>query len=179
MLGSLKSTWKYTILHKRHFRFSTQTQVYWLIVSCRHLNYDILFRIWQQTSSSSVRSPYKVKLTVACWSSWKENLTRHEALILNIFGNYASARCLSPILHPMIQWERKYETLQWCHNERNSVKSPAYGLFAQPFVRAQTKENVKACVTGHCEWNPPVTGGFTSQRASNAENVSFWWSRHD
>ena len=27
--------------------------------------------------------------------------------------------------------------------------------------------------------NPPVTGGFPSQRASNAENVSIWWRHHD
>ena len=28
------------------------------------------------------------------------------------------------------------------------------------------------------ERNPPVTGGFPSQRASNAENVSIWWRQH-
>ena len=31
--------------------------------------------------------------------------------------------------------------------------------------------------TGLCEGNPPMTGGFPSPRASNAENVSIWW-RH-
>ena len=34
-------------------------------------------------------------------------------------------------------------------------------------------------VTGLCEGNPPVTGGFPSQRASNAENVSIWWRHHE
>ena len=29
-----------------------------------------------------------------------------------------------------------------------------------------------------CEGNPPVTGGFPSQRASNAESVSMSWSPH-
>ena len=33
-------------------------------------------------------------------------------------------------------------------------------------------------VTGLCEWNPPVTGGFPSQMASNAENTSIWWHHH-
>ena len=28
---------------------------------------------------------------------------------------------------------------------------------------------------GLCEGNPPVTNGFPSQRASDAENVSNWW----
>ena len=40
------------------------------------------------------------------------------------------------------------------------LKLPAYRLFAQPFVRVQIKENIKA------------TGGLPLQRALNAENVS-------
>ena len=28
------------------------------------------------------------------------------------------------------------------------------------------------------EGNPPVTGGFPSQRASNTENISIWWRHH-
>ena len=34
-------------------------------------------------------------------------------------------------------------------------------------------------VTGLCEGNPPVTGGFPSQRASIAGNVSIWWLHHE
>ena len=30
-----------------------------------------------------------------------------------------------------------------------------------------------------CQGNPPVAGGFPSQRASNAEIVSIWWRHHD
>ena len=29
-----------------------------------------------------------------------------------------------------------------------------------------------------CEGNPPVTGGFSSQRASNSERISMWWRLH-
>ena len=29
-----------------------------------------------------------------------------------------------------------------------------------------------------CEGNPPMAGGFPSQRASNAENVPIWWRHH-
>ena len=36
----------------------------------------------------------------------------------------------------------------------------------------------KLCVTGLYEVNPPVNGGFPSQRASDA-NVSIWWHDHD
>ena len=45
------------------------------------------------------------------------------------------------------------------------------------FFQAQIKKTSKLHVTGLYEGNPSVTGGFPSQRASNAENVSIW-SRH-
>ena len=51
-------------------------------------------------------------------------------------------------------------------------------FFAQPFVQAQIRETSKLRATGLCEVNPPVTGGFPSHRASNAENVSIWWRHH-
>ena len=50
-------------------------------------------------------------------------------------------------------------------------------MFAQPFVDAQIKENIRA--TGLCERNPPVTRGSPSQRASTAKNVSIWWRHHE
>ena len=58
------------------------------------------------------------------------------------------------------------------------LKSPASRWFAQPFVQAQIKENIKA----PRHW--PLCGEFTgdrwipSQRASNAENISIWWRHH-
>ena len=59
------------------------------------------------------------------------------------------------------------------------LKSPASRLFAEPFIQAQIKENIKAPrhrpLWGEYEGNPPVTGGFRSQRASNTENVSIWY----
>ena len=36
----------------------------------------------------------------------------------------------------------------------------------------------KLRVTGFCEGNQPVAGGFPSQRACNTENVSIWWRHH-
>ena len=57
------------------------------------------------------------------------------------------------------------------------LKSMAPRLFAQPFVEAQVTEKIKVrCL---CEGNPPVTGGFPSQRASKAAKVSIWWRHHD
>ena len=40
-------------------------------------------------------------------------------------------------------------------------------------MQAQIKENIKIRVTGLCEGNPPLTGGFPPQRASNAEKFPF------
>ena len=41
-----------------------------------------------------------------------------------------------------------------------------------------SKKTSNLRVTGLCKGNPPVTGGFPSQRASNAENISIWWRHH-
>ena len=44
---------------------------------------------------------------------------------------------------------------------------------------AHQRKTVKFRVTGLCEGNLPVTGGFPSQMASNAEKGSIWWRHHD
>ena len=44
--------------------------------------------------------------------------------------------------------------------------------------RRRSKKTSKLRVTGLCAGNSPVTGEFPTQRASNAENVSFWWRHH-
>ena len=44
--------------------------------------------------------------------------------------------------------------------------------------RRRSKKTLKLRVTGLCEGNPPYTGGFSSQGASNAENFSIWWRHH-
>ena len=48
---------------------------------------------------------------------------------------------------------------------------------AHSFVQVQINETSKLYITDLCERNPPVTGGFPSQRACDEENVSIWW-RH-
>ena len=42
----------------------------------------------------------------------------------------------------------------------------------------RSKKTSKLRVSVLCEGNPPVTGEFPAQRASNAENVSIWWRHH-
>ena len=47
-------------------------------------------------------------------------------------------------------------------------------IFAQPFVHTQIKENIKAPRHWPLWRKLTVTGGFPSQMANNAENVSIW-----
>ena len=65
-------------------------------------------------------------------------------------------------------------TLQWRHNERDGVSNHwrLYCLFNRLFRRIYKKTS-KLRVIGPWEGNPPVTGGFPSQRANNAENFPF------
>ena len=76
-----------------------------------------------------------------------------------------------------INW--KNNSLQWCHNECGGVSNHwrLDGLLNCLFRRSSTKTS-KLHVTGLCEGNPPVTGGFPSQRVSDVENVSIWSCTH-
>ena len=70
--------------------------------------------------------------------------------------------------------------LQWRHNELNDVLNHRrLDCLLNRLFRRRTKNTWKLRITGLSEGNPPVTGGFPSQRASNAENVSIWWRHHD
>ena len=44
--------------------------------------------------------------------------------------------------------------------------------------KRRTQKTSKLHVTGFCEENPPVSGGFPSQMASIAVKVSIWWCHH-
>ena len=46
-------------------------------------------------------------------------------------------------------------------------------------VWRRLKKTSKPRVAGLCAGNSPVTGEFSAQMASNAENVSIWWRNHD
>ena len=46
-------------------------------------------------------------------------------------------------------------------------------VFLDRLFRHRLKKTLKLRVTGLCEGNPPVTGGFPSHRASNVEIFPF------
>ena len=71
-------------------------------------------------------------------------------------------------------------TLQWRNNERDSVSNhQPYVCLLNRLLRLRWKKTSKLRVTGFCEGNSPVTGEFSAQRASNAENMSIWWRYHE
>ena len=67
-------------------------------------------------------------------------------------------------------------TLKWRHNEQGGVSNHRRPVC---LLNRRSKKISKLPVSGPCEENPPVTGGFPSQRASNAEDVSIWWRHHE
>ena len=53
-----------------------------------------------------------------------------------------------------------YNTLQWRHNEHDGISiHQRLDCLHNRLFRHRSKETSKLCVTGHCEGNPPVTGG--------------------
>ena len=66
----------------------------------------------------------------------------------------------------------------WFNNLDGIFNHWCLHCFLNHLFSCRSKKTSKLCVTGICEGNPLVTGGFPSQRASNVENVSIWWC-HD
>ena len=69
-------------------------------------------------------------------------------------------------------------SLQWRHNECDGVSNhQCPDRLLNRLFRRRSKNTSKLRVTCLREGNPPVTGGFPSQKACNAEYISIWW-RH-
>ena len=73
-----------------------------------------------------------------------------------------------------------WSTLQWRHNERDSVSNlRRHDCSFNRLFRRRSKRTSQLSVAGLCEGNSPVTGEFPAQRSSNTENVSIWWRHHE
>ena len=80
------------------------------------------------------------------------------------------------IQRPCTHW---HYTLQWRHNERNGVSNhQPHDCSLNGLFRRRSMKISRLRVTGICEGNSPVTGEFSAQRTSNAENVSILWRHH-
>ena len=76
----------------------------------------------------------------------------------------------------MEAWTRlpTFYTLPWRHNGRDGVSNHRHlHSLLNCLFRRSSKKTSKLRVTGLCEGNSPVTGEFPTQKASNAETVSF------
>ena len=81
-------------------------------------------------------------------------------------------------------------SIWWRHHEKGApnyftktpssrhLSSPASRLFAQQFVEADIKRNIKASYNWPLCSNPTVTDGFPTQNASNAKIVYISWYHH-
>ena len=68
--------------------------------------------------------------------------------------------------------------LQWRHNERDGVSNHQRLIcLLSRLLRRRSRKISELRVTGLCDGNPPVTGGFPSQKASNV-GKSIWWRHH-
>ena len=85
---------------------------------------------------------------------------------------------ITPDLHIYIHYQGCSSLLlalqQWCHNECNGISNHWHLNCLLKFLFKQgSKKTSKLQVTGLYEGNPPVTGGFPSQRASNWKILPF------
>ena len=69
--------------------------------------------------------------------------------------------------------------LPWRHNWRDGVSNhQLYDCLLSRLFRRRSKKTSKFRFTGLCVGNSPITGEFTAQMVSNAENGSIWWRHH-
>ena len=70
-------------------------------------------------------------------------------------------------------------SLGWHHNDRDGVSyRQPHDCLLNRLLGRRSKKTSKLHVTGLCGGNARVTGEFSAQRTSNAENVSIWWRHH-
>ena len=75
------------------------------------------------------------------------------------------------VLYTICPWHTTI--LQWRHNGRDGVSNhQTHDCLLNRVFRRRSKNTWKLRLTGLCAGNPPVTGEFPAQMASNAENVS-------
>ena len=88
--------------------------------------------------------------------------------ILAIFGAVDG-----PLVSCMVHFS--VHTLQWRHNGHDGVSNhQPYDCLLICLFRRRSKKTSRLRVTSLCVGNSPVTGEFSEQRASSAENVSIW-----
>ena len=100
---------------------------------------------------------------------------------------FVSFMCMSGKKMDMLQWNfimmhsilRCMQTIQWRHNGRDGVSNhQLHDCLLNCLFRLRSKKTSTLHITGLCVGNSPVTGEFSTQMASKAENVSISWCHH-
>ena len=111
----------------------------------------------------------QVKFLISYWLFWHLSLSKMRK-IWRRFWHPNACGCF---------WWLQNISLQWRHNVRDGVSNQwRLDCVLNRLLRRRSKKTSKLPVTGLCEENSPVTGEFSAQRASNAENISTWWRHH-
>ena len=72
-------------------------------------------------------------------------------------------------------WEHSQKGVTDRQTDRRTDGQTDWTIHRAAWLQLKTS---KPCITGLYEGNSPVTDGFPSQMASNAEIVSIWWRHH-
>ena len=111
-----------------------------------------------------------------CWiNSWYETLDTmwpHFTILISFLP-----RTFVNIHRLVFMWATKIsdttdqnDLLQWRDGVLNHRRP---GCLLNRLFMPRSKKTSRLRVTGHCEGNPPITGG-----SSYVENVSIWWRHH-
>ena len=134
------------------------------------------FKIWQQKKSSVAETPVKYMILKKLLK-----LCNTKIETTDIYGPsiYFSFRWnIYAFLLIMILWSLKGD-LEPHYIEHDGVSNhQRLGCLLNFFVRHRSNNTSKLRVTGLSEGNPPLTGGFPSQKVNNAGNDSIWWRHH-
>ena len=105
---------------------------------------------------------------------------RHYWGITLSFSEVSATTQIRSDVIPDLQMSCSNYTLRWRHDEHHGASNHRrLDCLLKRLFRRRSKKTSNFYVAGLCEGNPPVTSGFSSERASNAKNVSIWWRHHD
>ena len=135
-----------------------------------------------KTADHFSKGVFKVNIITSSWSDLNTFINQTANFLTHCINSLVQD-CTNSIantlelLQPLIKTS---ESLQWHHNECNGILNHHHldCLFNHLF-RCRSQKTSKLRFTGHCEGNSQVNSEFPTKRASNAENVSFWWRHHN
>ena len=127
----------------------------------------------QVTYGSRVTFALKIrrKITLITSALFHTCLTHYVSCHRHIFLAQDKNKCARLRKH-------KQRSLQWRLNWHDGVSNHQLKSVYSPVYSGADQGKHQSSASLAFEGNSPVTGEFSAQRASNAENVSIWWRHH-